>query len=148
MAKGKYRQGKFTPKNPSKYVGKKIPTYRSGWEQRFMLFCDTNSSVKAWASEGIKIPYIDPTTGKRRNYIPDFLIQYVDAKGKEITELVEIKPKNQTSIQAAGKSKRNQYAAVINEAKWKSAEAFCKQSNITFRILTEDDIFVNNKKRK
>ena len=146
MSKGKFSTGTFHPKNPEKYQGKGKITWRSSWEQRFMSFCDENRNVKAWASEGIKIPYIDPITGKKRHYIPDFLIQYVDKNGKEITELVEIKPMNQTSIKAAGRSKRNQYAAVINEAKWKSAENFCKQSNINFRILTEQDLFINNRK--
>jgi hypothetical protein len=27
----RFAQGKFTPKNPEKYIGKKTPTYRSGW---------------------------------------------------------------------------------------------------------------------
>lgn len=148
MAKGKFAKGKFIPKNMHKFVGSKPPTYRSSWEMRFMMFCDDNSSVISWASEGIKIPYLDPITGKRRHYIPDFLIQYIDKTGKEITELVEIKPKAQTSRAAAGRSKHNQYAAIINEAKWTSAKAFCKQSNIDFRILTEDDIFVNPGKKK
>lgn len=142
-----FAKGIFHPKNPEKYQGKKLPKWRSSWENRFMIFCDENQYVKAWASEGVRIPYLDPITGKKRHYVPDFLVQYVDKHGKEITELVEIKPMNQTSVKAAGRSKRNQYAAIINEAKWKSAEAFCKQSNITFRIITEKDIFQNGKNR-
>ena len=27
----KYQQGRYTPKNPKKYIGKGIPVYRSGW---------------------------------------------------------------------------------------------------------------------
>jgi len=148
MGKNNYSKGVFIPKNPQKYQGKGKIVWRSSWEHKFMVFLDQTPSIKAWASEGIEIPYIDPTTGKKRRYIPDFLIQYVDKNGINITELVEIKPYNQTSIKAAGKSKRNQYQAVINEAKWKSAEAFCKQSKIEFRVLTEHEIFQQTGKRK
>lgn len=142
-----FSKGVFIPKNPEKYQGKGKIIWRSSWEMRFCMFCDENASVKQWASEGIKIPYLDPITGKKRHYTPDFLIKYVDRNGTEINELIEIKPMNQTSLKAAGKSKRNQYAAIINEAKWKSAEAFCKQSNIAFRVITELEIFQNGKKR-
>jgi len=143
----RFAKGKFTPKNPKKYVGKVKPTYRSSWEQRFMNFCDTNPAITQWVSESIKIPYIDPFSGKRRNYIPDFLIQYVDKFGKEHTELIEIKPRQQTSLKEAGRSKHAQKAAVLNEAKWKSAVVFCQRVNIEFRILTEDDLFFNGKNK-
>ena len=74
----KFAQGKFTMTAPEKYVGLKVPTYRSSWEWSFMRFCDTNPSVQKWASEAIKIPYRDPLTGKQTVYVPDFFIQYVD----------------------------------------------------------------------
>lgn len=146
MPRGKWAKGKFYPKNPSKFVGKKAPTYRSSWEQRFMVFCDENSNVKYWDSESIEIKYIDPFTGKQRRYIPDFLIQYVDANGKTKTELIEIKPRNQTTLKEAGRSKRNQYQAKINEAKWKYALAFCAKMGIEFRVITENEIFHTGKK--
>ena len=38
----KYAQGRYTVRNPQKYVGKGKPTYRSGWELTFMIFCDSN----------------------------------------------------------------------------------------------------------
>jgi hypothetical protein len=78
----KFAQGKFTMTRPDKYVGNKIPTYRSSWEWSFMRFCDTNESVQKWASEAIQIPYRDPLTGKQTVYVPDFFIQYVDKKNK------------------------------------------------------------------
>ena len=55
-------KGKFTPKNPEKYIGQRDPTYRSSWELSFMLFCDNNPAIENWASESIKIPYKDPLT--------------------------------------------------------------------------------------
>jgi hypothetical protein len=38
----KYAQGIFTPKNPQKYVGKHAPKYRSGWEEKYMNYLDSN----------------------------------------------------------------------------------------------------------
>jgi hypothetical protein len=86
----KFAQGKFTMVNPAKYVGTKIPTYRSSWEWSFMKFCDTNPSVQKWASEAVQIPYRDPLTGRQTVYVPDFFIQYVDKLGKMHVELIEI----------------------------------------------------------
>jgi len=143
-----FARGKFYPKNPQKYVGNKVPTYRSSWEMSFMGFCDQNPHIVQWASESIKIPYLDPIDGRRRKYIPDFLIQYHDKNGKAHTELIEIKPKKQTTLKEAGRSKKAQEAVILNEAKWKSAVAFCDRMGIIFRILTEDDLFLNGKKRK
>ena len=70
----KYAQGKFNPTNTDKYLGRQLPTYRSSWEQRFMMFCDTNPSVLSWASEPVKIPYFNPVKNKQTIYVPDFLI--------------------------------------------------------------------------
>ena len=77
----KFAKGKFTPKNPEKYVGLKNPLYRSSWEWAFMNFCDNNPSIQRWASESIKIPYRNPVTNRQTVYVPDFFIQYVDKIG-------------------------------------------------------------------
>ena len=57
-----FAQGKYNLKNPSKYVGTKSPTYRSGWEFTFMKFCDEHRAISQWASEAVKIPYRNPLT--------------------------------------------------------------------------------------
>jgi hypothetical protein len=137
----RYAQGKFNPKNPEKYIGGKVPTYRSGWEFQFMKFCDENQSVTNWASEAIRIPYRNPLTGKHTIYVPDFFIAYADKTGKQFVELIEVKPYNQTSLKEAGRSKHNQLHAVVNQAKFEAANAYCKQNAIKFRIVTERDIF-------
>lgn len=144
----KYAQGKFTPKNPDKYVGGKTPTYRSSWEFAFMKFCDEHPSVSKWASEAIKIPYRNPFTGKYTIYVPDFFMAYVDANGKQHVEIIEVKPRNQTSMSEAKRNSRNQAHAVLNAAKWDAARAYCKQQGITFRIVTEEDIFHQGGKRR
>jgi hypothetical protein len=137
----RYAQGKFNPKNPTKYIGGKVPTYRSGWEFQFMKFCDENPNVTNWASEAIRIPYRNPLTGKYTIYVPDFFIAYADKNGKQLVELIEVKPSNQTSLKEAGRSRHNQLHAVVNQAKFEAANAYCKQNKIKFRIVTEHDIF-------
>lgn len=137
----KFAKGKFTMKHPEKYVGTKLPLYRSSWEWSFMNFCDTNPSVQKWASEAIQIPYRDPLTGRNTVYVPDFFIQYVDKNNKMMVELIEIKPASQTLIERVGKNKYNQAQFVKNQAKWAAATLWCKQQGIRFRILNENDIF-------
>ena len=137
----KFARGKFSMKHPEKYVGTKIPTYRSSWELTFMNFCDTNKSILKWASEAVQIPYRDPLTGRHTVYVPDFFIQYMDKHGKILTELIEIKPASQTILERVGKNKYNQAQFVKNQAKWASASLWCKQQGIKFRILNENDIF-------
>ena len=56
--KQKYK-GKFTPQNPSKYIGDSANIiYRSMWERRCMKYFDINPSVIGWASEEVVIPYL------------------------------------------------------------------------------------------
>jgi len=139
----KFAQGTFTPKNPDKYVGIGTIRYRSGWELTFMMFCDNNKNVTQWSSESIKIPYLHPLTGKQTIYVPDFLVVYIDKNGKQIAEMIEIKPLKQTSLLEAGKSKSAQEAAIINKFKWAAAAKWCNRMGINFRVLTENDLFRN-----
>jgi hypothetical protein len=139
----KFARGKFQMTHPDKYVGTKVPTYRSSWELSFMKFCDTNISVQKWASEAVQIPYRDPLTGRQTVYVPDFFIQYVDKLGKMHVELIEIKPASQSILERVGKNKYNQAQFVKNQAKWASANLWCKQQGIKFRVVNENDLFHN-----
>jgi hypothetical protein len=139
----KFAKGKFTMKNPGKYVGTKQPTYRSSWEWHFMNFCDTNESIQKWASEAVQIPYRDPLTNRNTVYVPDFFIQYVDKQGRMLVELIEIKPASQQLLERVGKNKYNQAQYVKNQAKWTAANAWCKQQGIKFRVINQDDMFHN-----
>jgi hypothetical protein len=143
----RFAQGKFTLTNPDKYVGNKSPTYRSSWEWHFMRFCDQDPRISKWASEAIKIPYKDPFTGKGTVYVPDFFIQYADAQGKIQVELIEVKPQNQTLQEKVGKNRNNQLQYVKNQVKWRAAHEWCSRQGIKFRILTEQELFHNGKKR-
>lgn len=134
-----YQQGNYQPKNTEKYIGKHVPKYRSGWELQFMRMCDNHPAILAWASESHRIPYINPITGKRSNYVPDFFVVYMDKEGKKHAELVEVKPSGQMMGNAKGQY--DQAMAVINEAKWNYARQWCRQQGIGFRIITEKEIF-------
>jgi hypothetical protein len=136
----KYSQGKFQIQNPDKYVGNKTPTYRSSWEFVFMQFCDNNPSIINWASEAVRINYRNPLTGKNTIYVPDFLITYQDANGAQRAELIEVKPKKETTLEGA-KNIRDQASAILNMAKWEAARAWCRAHGMTFRVVTEDMIF-------
>jgi len=142
----KYAQGKFSIKNPEKYVGKGVPRYRSSWEFVMMNFLDNNNNVIRWASEAIRIPYKNPLTGKSTMYVPDFFVQYRTKNNKVCSEIVEIKPKKQSLIEAKA-SAQDRATVAVNYAKWAAAEAFCKKQGLVFRVITEDQIF-NQGKRK
>ena len=144
---GNWAQGNFTPKNPQKYVGKHTPRYRSGWELTFMNFCDNNNSILYWASEAIAIPYRNPVTGKPSQYIPDFFVVYQNRYGKQIAEVVEIKPKKQSLIESKTASAKDRLVVAVNHAKWHAAMAYCKQQGYTFRVITEDDLFRNGSRK-
>jgi hypothetical protein len=141
----KYAQGKYQIINPEKYVGNKQPTYRSSWEFVFMQFCDNNPNILQWASEAVHINYKNPLTGKNTIYVPDFLITYVDATGNQKAEVVEVKPKKETTLEGA-RNVRDQASAILNMAKWQAAQAWCKAHGLTFRVVTEDMIFHQGKK--
>lgn len=136
----KYAQGKYQIQNPDKYVGNKSPTYRSSWEFVFMQFCDNNPSIINWASEAVHINYRNPLTGKNTIYVPDFLITYQDSHGAQKAELIEVKPKKETTLEGA-KNIRDQASAILNMAKWEAARAWCRAHGMTFRVVTEDMIF-------
>ena len=144
----KFAQGRFSMKNPSKYVGTKTPLARSSWEFVFMRMLDEHDGVENWASESVQIPYRDPLTGRHTIYVPDFFIMYRDKNGKKHAELVEVKPSTQTLREKVGNSLYNQEQYVKNLAKWEAANKWCKQQGIKFRVVSENDIFHQGGKRK
>jgi len=141
----KFAQGSYQILNSGKYVGKGTPRYRSGWEHAFMRFCDTNDHILQWASESVSIPYRNPITGKSSMYIPDFLITYRTKNNQVVAELIEIKPKKQSIIESKASAKERAIVAV-NYSKWASAQKWCQKNGLTFRVITEDNIFRNGKK--
>ena len=69
-------KGKYHPTNRKKYRGDvNNIIYRSLWERKFMVYCDTNPDITEWGSEEIVIPYMSPLDRKRHRYFPDFYIK-------------------------------------------------------------------------
>lgn len=143
----RYKQGKFKPTNPGKYIGD--PTeivFRSGWESKLMRKLDESSSVIGWNSEEVVIPYISPVDGRAHRYFVDFLVVAKNSKGDKIITLIEVKPYDQTIPPKASKGKKQErlitelttYA--VNQAKWAAAEEYCKRRGWHFKVLTEKSI--------
>ena len=141
----RWARGKYQIINADKYVGRRLPTYRSGWEHSFMRFCDTNDNILQWVSESIAIPYRHPLTGKMTNYVPDFLVTYRTKNNIMRAELIEIKPKKQSVIESKA-SARDRAIVAVNYAKWDAATKWCRRQGLTFRVITEDQIFRNGAK--
>lgn len=143
----KFRQGIFTPKNPSKYIGKGKPIYRSGWELKFFRWCDDNANVIEWASESVIIPYTNPLDRKVHRYYTDGVIALKE--GNEIKKyVIEIKPSSQVLPPKAGKKKKTtviyeNQRYIQNMAKWEAAREWCKKKNFNFWILTEKELGLN-----
>lgn len=133
---------KFLPINKKKYIGdySKI-LCRSLWERNVCKFCDENESIIRWSFEEIAIPYVNPLDQKVHNYFPDFLVEFKDTKGIHVW-MIEVKPNKQTYLKENA-SKKEKITWITNQAKWKAAQAYCNKSNITFKILTEKEIFKN-----
>lgn len=143
-----YHQGIFPAVNKEKYLGNNRDNivFRSGWELRFMRFCDINENILAWASETIKISYLSPEDNKIHTYYPDFIIKVKMQDGSIKTRIVEIKPLKETIppiVSKKRKVKTLMYESALykkNQAKWAAAREYCKNRNWDFIILTEKDL--------
>lgn len=144
--------GRFKPKHPTKYNGD--PTniiFRSLLERSCMLFFDSNPNVISWSSEEVAIPYFSELDNKWHRYFVDFIIELIDKNGKKQKIMIEVKPFKQTQQPVKRRGKAQKYfltevtTYIVNQAKWKAAEAYCKKNGMTFKILTERDIRKNNK---
>lgn len=142
-----YYKGKYKPHNPKKYLGDSTNiVYRSSWEKKFMIYCDTNPQILEWGSEEFFIPYRSPLDRRIHRYFPDFFIKYKDKDGNIQKSVIEIKPYNQCIPPTQPKRKTKAYmnkvkTFVINEAKWTAAKEFCENQGLKFQILTEKELF-------
>jgi hypothetical protein len=95
--------------------------FRSGWEQKYMAYLDSNPDVRLWSYEKLIIKYIsNKASGKIRKYYPDFFVEMKN--GERI--VVEIKQKRKLDSAAVKK-------------KSAAAEQWCMINNASFLILTE-----------
>lgn len=140
----KYSQDIFIPKNPQKYIGNHTPFYRSSWEKKVMYWMDEHPNIIAWSSESIAIQYFNPEKLKMTVYFPDFFMTYEDQLGNQFSEVIEVKPKDQTVLKQGlkGKAHHKQNTILqVNYAKWHAAQEWCNMRNFKFRVITENDIF-------
>ena len=145
-------KGRYTPINPKKYKGNPLRiVYRSLWERKFMIYCDTNNSILEWGSEEVIIPYLSPWDGRVHRYFPDFYIK-VRQHDKTIKKyIIDIKPKKQCEPPVATpKIKTKKWFGEvktwgINEAKWKYATEWCENNGMEFKILNEDHLNIRYK---
>jgi len=141
----RYR-GLYKPKNPLKYIGDiSNITYRSLWERKFMVFCDTTNSVVKWASEEIIVPYIYSIDKKMHKYYVDFVMQLLEKDGKLKTYMIEIKPYIQTIEPKKRKCTKKYIKELVewekNQSKWLYASEYAKEKNWEFKVLTEKELF-------
>ena len=145
-------QGRFKPKNPSKYLGDSTNIiYRSSWELNLMPYLDVHPNVVKWGSEAIIIPYRSPIDGRIHRYFPDFYVEQINMNGKKEKILIEVKPKHQT-LEPDSKNKLTPKGMIskrylsevatygVNKAKWKAAEEYCKDLGWKFQLLTENEL--------
>lgn len=152
MSKNSMYPKKWFPKNPNKYVGDvNNIIVRSSWEQRFLNWCDSNSSVIQYASEETIVPYLCETDNRMHRYFIDCSMKIKNSNGTVHTYLVEIKPWHQTQPPVyPGKQTRryiNEATTYIkNKSKWKAAKRFAEDRGWQFIILDEYSLGI--KKRK
>jgi hypothetical protein len=138
-------QGKFRPRNPAKYKGDVTNiVYRSGYELKFMNWCDLNDSVQEWGSEEIVIPYRSPLDNRIHRYFVDFYVKVVNDTVTEMY-LVEVKPHRFTKEPKIPKRRTKRFIQEVkqwgvNLAKWEAAEEFCKDRKWKFKIITEKEL--------
>ena len=112
-----------------------------------MVYCDKNTSVIEWGSEEIIIPYRSPKDGRIHRYFPDFYMKVKQKDGTNKKFVIEVKPKAQCKEPVKNPKRRTKrwlnevFTYAVNQAKWKSAEEFCKDHGMEFKIFTEDHLF-------
>ena len=139
-------KGKYKPSFPGKYKGD--PTniiYRSLWERKFCVYCDTNERILEWSSEEKCIPYRSPIDGKIHRYFPDFLIKVKESNGSIKKYMIEIKPSKQTVPPQKPQRQTKKYISEVyeyakNQSKWEAAKDWCADRGYEFKIITENEL--------
>ena len=134
-------KGRYTPKNPQKYVGDpKNIIYRSLWERTAFRWCDDNEDVVKWASEPFHIPYVCQTDHRHHKYWPDLFLEF--REGRKI--LVEIKPDKETKPPKGTRNTKRLLRETLtyakNTSKWKAAQSWGETRGIEFQIWSEHSL--------
>ena len=103
--------------------------YRSAYEYAFFEQLEFDPNVIKYLSEPIEIRYVDVDL-KKRTYIPDILVLYKDGR----MELCEVKP----TVMLRDPNVQLKAKAAIRKIK-------STGKNMSFRFVTENDLFKSNK---
>jgi hypothetical protein len=156
----KYKQGLFTPNNKDKVI--KLNSqgglyYRSGLEQKMMIYLDNNSKIKFWGAEHLRIPYqktewVSETQEFKtteHSYYPDFYYELQREDGTISRVVAEVKPSSETkepklNDNPTSKQLKNfEYALKMynkNLSKWKYMIEYCDRKEFEFIIITEQHL--------
>lgn len=141
--------GRYTPKHPEKYRGNvRDIIYRSSWELKAFIFCDTNPRVVEWSSEEVVVPYRSPLDKEYHRYYVDLYAAVKKSDGTIQKYLFEIKPLKETVEPKPQQRKTKRYLNevqkwLVNSAKWTAARAYAKKKGLIFSILTEKELKIN-----
>lgn len=120
MVNGEWKHVGFKGEHYSSPKNGNVEVYlRSSYEVKFAQMLDESDDVVCWEHEPFRIPYL--FKGSTHNYVPDFLINRTNNE----RELVEVKPAVLCD------------SAVV-QAKESAARAWCDQSGVSFRIVSEE----------
>lgn len=135
-----------------------IPEYKSDWERKMFVLCDTNTFVARWCYEPFTIAYHSPLYMKQSLYKPDIYLECRYDDGHMEKFLIEVKPTtysvlpkapkalpegctDQKKINSYNKKKesfnRKSMDVMVNYAKWQAAEEWCRNNGINWFIANE-----------
>ena len=156
----KYKQGLFIPNNKDKII--KLNSqgglyYRSGLEQKMMIYLDNNSKIVHWGAEHLRIPYqkTEWISEKQEfkttehSYYPDFYYELQREDGSVSRVVAEVKPSSETmeprlkDNPTTKQLKNFEYALKMynkNLSKWKYMIEYCERKGFQFIIITEQHL--------
>lgn len=105
-----------------------LVSFESALERDFLLFCRTEPMVRSVHAQRLRLHFTEQSTGKRRRYTPDFVVE-LDENAAAPFRRVVIEVKTWTDLWRSRRSARAPYAA---------AREWCsRQSHTVFRIMTD-----------
>ena len=137
-----FSQGYFPINECQKYVGKGPIIYRSSWERKFCMYCESNPQIVQWSSEPVKIKYINSLDGREHSYFPDYYMKL----DNDDEYLIEVKPSSQLQKPTPPKRKTKKAVAnykyayemyVTNMCKSQYEEHWCNKRGWKFLVVTE-----------
>lgn len=149
-------KGLFQLINREKYMGQKLPVYKSGWERKVFTMMDKNPYIMKWGYECIEIYYHNPIKQRFTIYYPDIYCNLIDINGDNQSYLIEIKPAKMTIAPKRPEVPKTQTAQsgirykkalerysrevgdyAVNMAKWEAAQKWCLKNNVKWIIFND-----------